>query len=115
MKKKSDKLAHAGYQYYLHSQYPSKGVDTTFYYRCIHIRKLCSLKMSLKDGKLTVKEYHTCVKEKQSVVLDATQRMSDLSLWLNQQNQLSKLQMKLWKRSLRNMKVCLNTLFGHFE
>ena len=33
--------------------------------------------MSLKDGNLIVKEYHTCVKEKQSVVLDATQRMSD--------------------------------------
>ena len=32
--------------------------------------------MSLKDGNLIVKEYHTCVKEKQSVVLD-TQRMSD--------------------------------------
>ena len=76
-KKKSDKLSHAGYQYYLHSQYPSTGVATTFYYRCIHIRKLCSLKMSLKDGNLTVKEYHTCVKEKQSAVLDATQRMSD--------------------------------------
>ena len=33
--------------------------------------------MSLKDGNLTVKDYHTCVKGKQSAVLDATQHMSD--------------------------------------
>jgi chemotaxis regulatin CheY-phosphate phosphatase CheZ len=32
--------------------------------------------MSLKDGNLTVKEYHTCVKEIQSAILDATQRVS---------------------------------------
>jgi len=40
------------------------------------IRLLYSGKMSLKDGNLTVKDYHTCVKGKQSAFLDATQRMS---------------------------------------
>ena len=49
------------------------------------------------------------------MLLNVCLTKSELSLGLNQQNQLAKLQMNLWKRTLRNMKVCLNILFGHFE
>ena len=83
------------HQYYLHSQYPSTEVTCTIYYRCIH-RKLCSGKISVKDGNLIVKESHSCVKG-ESVVMDATKRMGikyELSPWQNQLNLLSKSQQK---------------------
>jgi len=70
-------LVYDGYNYYLHSQYPSSGVATTLYYRCVH-RKMCQGKISVKDGHIIVKEFHSCVlEEKKKNVVDATKRMGD--------------------------------------
>ena len=115
-KKKSEKLGHDGHQHYLNSQYPSSGVATTFYYGCIH-RKLCSGKMSLKDDNLTVKDYHTCVRKTKC-------RFGFYStyVWPSPNYRCGwtkkpavQIANEVMERPLRNMKVCLNALFGHFE
>jgi hypothetical protein len=43
----------------------------------MYYRKIFSGKISVKDGNLIVKESHSCVKRKESVVIDAIKRMGD--------------------------------------